>query len=183
MNTPYCQPPRIWKWPLKAGASVEDAEQFVLEDVVIHQALILPEKGAGQKVQAILTPSKSGYIWQVYAAEKERNQPSWTLHAEGSLRATGRLPLEPVDVPALQAEINQAVAVDKFYQTLQDAGLNYGHSFRLLQQLWAGQENALGQIQLPENLVQEFQMYQLHPALLDACLHVSACSPHGRCRR
>jgi len=61
-----------------------------------------------------------------------------------------------------------------FYQALAEAGLTYGPRFRGVAQLWRGEREALGRLQLPEVTAGDATAYQIHPALLDSCFQVFA---------
>ncbi|NJP11979.1 MAG: hypothetical protein HC866_22990, partial [Leptolyngbyaceae cyanobacterium RU_5_1] len=61
--------------------------------------------------------------------------------------------------------------VSDYYRELKNLGLNYGKNFQGIQQIWVGDNRALGYIKLPENLVDRTKD-KLHPALLDACFQL-----------
>jgi myxalamid-type polyketide synthase MxaB len=161
---------------LKAGANILTTDHVALENVVIHQALVLPKDDAGLNLQCILTPYKQGFTWHIYAAEAEGDYAPWTLYAEGIIPPPKSLSPEQVDCTAIQTEITTAVEVEAFYQTFQQRHVHYGPHFRLLRQLWRAPGRALGLVRLSEDLVQETTMYHLHPVLLDACFQVSAAT-------
>ncbi|MFO1432611.1 MAG: alpha/beta fold hydrolase [Candidatus Competibacteraceae bacterium] len=165
---------------LQAGAALLATEQLAIDNFAIHQALRLPEEGVGKTVQISLTPERSGYTCRIYAAIADSVPSahpaaacSWNLHAEGYLRTADPLPLETMDLTALQAAVTEVIDVDEFYRISQERNLGYGSNFRLIRQLWRGASIALGRVRLPENLMQETTLYKLHPALADACLQVA----------
>lgn len=161
---------------LKAGVNMFNTEHLVIENVVMHQALVLPQDDAGLTVQCILTPHQWGYVWQVYAATAESADSPWTLYAEGAIPTPQPLRPEPVDCTALQAEITTEVDIEAFYHTFQERHVQYGPHFRLVRQLWRAPGKALGQVRLSEDLGQDTAMYHLHPVLLDAGFQVSAAT-------
>ena len=65
---------------------------------------------------------------------------------------------------------------EEFYQTLRLHGLQYGPGFRGIQHVWSKDKESLGRIRLPESLQNDIDAYQIHPALLDACLQVLAAT-------
>lgn len=178
---------------LKAGATLLETTSVVIEHFAIHQALPLPEVSATISVQTILLPTPAGYTCKIYSAEADTpaGQPApFRLHAEAIIRHDeGLLALMPdeaaSDFAALQAEITEAVDVEAFYQRYAQRHLHYGPDFRLIQQLWRSRcpntgavRKTLGRIRLPAHLAAPSDTpvaarYQLHPALLDACLQVS----------
>ena len=58
------------------------------------------------------------------------------------------------------------------YQRCRQRGLDYGPAFQGLQRLTRGEACAWGEVLLPPELTTDG--YCLHPALLDACLQVTA---------
>jgi acyl carrier protein len=62
--------------------------------------------------------------------------------------------------------------VSDFYQHCEVEQFNYGPRFRLLDQLWQREGEALGRLEIAEDIVAEMPLYYLHPALLDVCLQV-----------
>jgi len=180
---------------LKAGVNLLETEQIEIEHFAIHQALMLPEATDAIRVQTILTPTPAGYTFKIYSAEADTadgQAGTFQLHAEGIIRQCATPSSgEVVDLTALQAAITESVDIDAFYQRYARRNLNYGPAFRLIQQLWrssATDEQSAGDMQPPRKTLGRIRLsaqlvatvdiavaarYQLHPALLDACLQVS----------
>ncbi len=53
-----------------------------------------------------------------------------------------------------------------------ELGLNYGHAFQGINQIWRGEGEAFGEIALPADMMEEAKDFQMHPAVLDACLQL-----------
>ena len=158
---------------LTAGKTVFKTDNLVLEDVVIQQALPLPE-AQNKTVQLILTPEDSkAYSFQVFSLDSEGSEPTWIVHATGKVLVIEDSNASRIDIAALQAKYTEPVSVERHYQQFQSRGMEYGSNFQAIAQLWKQSDNtALGQIQLPETLESESQQYQLHPVLLDASFQV-----------
>lgn len=59
----------------------------------------------------------------------------------------------------------------RYYEAIAPLGFGYGPGFRGIVELWQGDGEAVSRVQLPEHL--DASAYPLlHPALLDACLHI-----------
>jgi acyl transferase domain-containing protein/acyl carrier protein/phospholipid N-methyltransferase len=157
---------------LAAGARIFKSDNLVLENVVIQQALILPDDET-KTLQLILTPkSSTAYSFEIYSqnSEKEDEESTWTLHASGKL-IKGDRDREPTqdDLASWQALCQEEISVVNYYEQCRNRGIDYGSSFQAIKQLWRSSELALGQIQLPEKYISEAGNYTLHPILLDAC--------------
>jgi myxalamid-type polyketide synthase MxaE and MxaD len=66
--------------------------------------------------------------------------------------------------------------VASFYNRFQLHGIQYGPAFRGVKEIWNKNNESLGKIVLPTSLQDSLEVYQLHPALLDACLQVIAAN-------
>ncbi len=168
---------------LAAGAVIAKSDNLSLEDVVLQQALILPDNEV-KTVQVILTPhSADVYSFQIYSLvpslEENNEKPSWMLHTSGKLLTKQKESVEKrVDLAAIKAQSTQEMPIVELYQRFQEQDLNYGSSFRGMEQLCYHEKVALGKIKLAEELVWEIADYQLHPVLLDIALQVmEAISP------
>src|SRR5262249_32282532 len=64
------------------------------------------------------------------------------------------------------------------YEARRRAGLDYGDHFRCVQQLWQRGHELLARVELGRGLLHESQRFTVHPALLDACLHVVFADVH-----
>ena len=64
-----------------------------------------------------------------------------------------------------------SIPVDRYYEALRALGLEYGASFRAIEMLQRGDGEVLTRVRLPSHLSADHQS-GLHPALLDACLHL-----------
>ncbi len=167
---------------LAAGSTLFNCENLILEDVVIQQALILPEDEM-KTIQVILTPQETQtYSFQIFSLDVgvSESSPRWTLHVEGKLLAGYEdAELETTDLGTIKDEYHQQISAQDFYQEFKDRGVELGSSFQPVKQLWHTEGKALGQIQLPETLVSEVTKYQLHPVLLDAGITMLAAALDG----
>ncbi|TSC24494.1 type I polyketide synthase [Corallococcus sp. Z5C101001] len=157
---------------LAAGASWLGTPRLELEDVSFQKALHL---GGEVTLQLILTPEDDATAsFQVHStrAETPDDEPTWTLHASGRLRALHEAAPPAVNVAAWEADAGQPLDVSRYYQTCREQGLDYGPGFQALERLSRNDVEAVGRIRLPEVLALDAEPYLLHPVLLDACLQV-----------
>ena len=66
-----------------------------------------------------------------------------------------------------------------FYPVLQARGYGYGPSFQGLREAWRVGDTVYGRAVLPDALSSSAEQYGLHPALLDAALHVLGLAVAG----
>ena len=177
----------FFEMPVAAAQEFFGTSSVILEDMIIREALVIPNEYVTRIVQLIITPESSRKAsFKIFSlVEAEGDQAvTWRQHALGSIRLKktdedaplrGHLSLEEV-----QQRCQEKVSVAAFYNSIiSDTELFFGAGFRGLKNLWrrddeeASGEEALGRIQLPENLSPEAEAYRIHPVMLDACLQVS----------
>ncbi|HEY3478368.1 MAG TPA: polyketide synthase dehydratase domain-containing protein, partial [Streptomyces sp.] len=149
-----------------------------LEELTLEAPLVLPERG-GVAVQVVVgTEADDGTRpVQVYARPDDEER-SWTRHATGLL-APGT-PAASFDLSQWPPRGAQPVSVEGLYETLAQAGLEYGPVFQGLTAAWRSAEETeeiYAEIALPEDT--SVDGFGMHPALLDACLHATGLLAGG----
>ncbi|MEL7010532.1 MAG: type I polyketide synthase, partial [Cyanobacteria bacterium J06588_4] len=154
---------------LAAGRDIDSDGLLNLEQFVIHQPLILDDRST--QLQTILSPiSDAGYRVQIFS--RSSNNKEFTLQSEAVVRSLLAKPNRTLDLEQLKSQLQLWQGdIAEYYQSLSQQGLNYGESFQGIQQIWQGEQQALGLIQLPDS-TSDRHNYQIHPALLDACLQL-----------
>jgi myxalamid-type polyketide synthase MxaC len=98
----------------------------------------------------------------------------WTLHAAARIsRDPGVVRPARFELGAFRDRAEEELPGEDLYAVMRDFGLEYGEPFRAVTRVWRSPGEALGRLDLPEGLG-DTGAYRLHPALLDACLHVVA---------
>jgi malonyl CoA-acyl carrier protein transacylase/NAD(P)-dependent dehydrogenase (short-subunit alcohol dehydrogenase family) len=157
---------------------------YLLEDVVIHEALTLPGD-AIQTVQLILSPGNPGEVsFRIFSltASTEGEHTSWRLLGSGKIRTGSTGKSGHVSIEELQAQSRDEWSVREYYQGFREHGIEYGASFQAIEKLWRQDGEAVGRIRLPEKLVPESGGYYLHPVLLDACFQLFAAALPGKAK-
>ena len=150
-------------------------DAVTLANFAIEQPLSLGED-SGAALQLVLSPkateSSHGSLGeaadvQIFSTSSIK-EDAFIRHA--TLRAAaGAHPNQSYALEGWQTAMrSHPIAVEGYYQTLREQGLNYGERFRVIRQLWRQPGQALSQVCLPENVIEA--RYKIHPALLDGCL-------------
>ena len=174
---------------LSSGSIVFNSNGISIEDVFIHQAMILSseEKVESKTIQFVLTPDTNNChsfkIYSLITPDQSGEKMTSTLHASGQIKHKSNTTLQndtmAYQLNDLQSSIIQKVSPMELYHQYYEKGVDFGPKFRAVQHLWLGNGEALGEIRLSESLLSEIQDYTIHPVLLDACLHISGCIfPH-----
>jgi acyl transferase domain-containing protein/surfactin synthase thioesterase subunit len=145
-----------------------------------RQAMVLPDAG-DRVVQIILTPADHATAEFRLMSIGSEPATAWQTHMVGMIRANGMV--ESVErtelaIDRIKSRCPIAMSTERYYATLHEAGLQYGPSFRAIRELWQGEGEVLAHVDLPAHLIEE-NAAGLHPALLDACLHVYPALVHA----
>ncbi len=153
---------------VRAGDAVGCA---VVEDLTLQAPLLVPATG-GVVVQVTAdAPDGTGRRpVRIHARpESEGEDGAWVQHAEGVLAPVGADPEPLADWPPRDAE---TLPAEDAYERIASAGIAYGPTFRGLNAAWRRGDELFAEVQLPESERKNAASYGVHPALLDAALHV-----------
>ena len=140
--------------------------QPVIEDFVYEHALTIPPDTPVWTETSLKSEAGNG-IFRVQSTGLEADDP-WHLNASGRVHDGAAPAVQPLSTQMMRA--GREIPADRFYRFLDRAGLSYGPAFRGIRRLWQGRDQAFAEVALPAGL--ETAGYQLHPAFLDACLHL-----------
>lgn len=166
---------------LAAGAFVLKSSEVSLKDVAIQKALELPEK-EGVTVQTLIFPAEDAFAFEIHSLQTkaEHDESEWVLHVSGKMQVT---PSESAkdgvpdgELSRLRQQFTEELVVEDFYRGYRDIGLEYGPSFRVVEQLWRRDGESLAQIQLPEGMISGAGQFRMHPVMLDACFQAAGTS-------
>jgi acyl transferase domain-containing protein/surfactin synthase thioesterase subunit len=138
-----------------------------------REAMVLPESGE-RIVQSILTPLADSAAEFRFASIGTNGADTWRTHMVGVARKDDPARNGEIAAPRLDHIVQRcasSIPVDRYYETLHALGLEYGASFRAIETLQRGNGEVLTRVRLPAHLSHDGQA-GLHPALLDACLHL-----------
>ncbi len=163
-EAPLVLPPDGDRW-LQISLSPTAGEEIKFE------AFSMPEDKARQP--SIRPPSGEPSI------SPPSGEPRFRRHASGRI-----VPLDLTEAPGedveplsrLRARCTEELGAGEFYRSMAESGLQYGASFQPLRRLWRGDNQALGEVELRAAQVADVGDYQIHPALLDACLQLVAAA-------
>ncbi|WP_445030495.1 SDR family NAD(P)-dependent oxidoreductase, partial [Streptomyces sp. SAS_270] len=149
-----------------------------LEELTLEAPLVLPERG-GIAVQVVVGTAADDGTRPVHVyARPDDEERSWTRHATGLL-APG-VPSASFDLSQWPPRGAEPVSVEGLYETLAQAGLEYGPVFQGLTAAWRSVEETeeiYAEVVLPEDTAVDG--FGMHPALLDACLHATGLLAGG----
>ncbi|MEU9206031.1 type I polyketide synthase, partial [Streptomyces sp. NPDC048332] len=151
----------------------------LLEELTLQAPLVIPEQGGVAIQVAIGAADPAGRrTVGVYSRGDGAEHGPWTRHAEGVLAVGGRVPV--ADLTAWPPKGAEAISVDGAYELLSERGYGYGPVFQGLKAAWTSGEELYAEVALPDSEHDEAQRFGLHPALLDAAMHVALIDDGSR---
>ncbi|WP_030988003.1 type I polyketide synthase [Streptomyces sp. NRRL WC-3744] len=144
-----------------------------VEELTLHAPLILPEQGA-LAVQAAVGPERDGRReLTVWSRRADHPDTPWTRNAAGVLTTAPADPAPPAELTDWPPRDAEPVDLDGLYPGLARTGYGYGEVFQGLRAMWRRGDELFAEAALPEGARATAAAFAVHPALLDAVLHVN----------
>ncbi len=155
-----------------------------VEELTLEAPLVLEEQGAVQLQVAVGEPEETGVCSVgIYArTEADVEDPlvtarEWTRLAHGTLGSGERASAGALT--SWPPEGGEPIDVEHFYERLSALGFDYGPAFQGLHAGWRRGQELFAEVLLPEEQQPQARQFAIHPALLDAALHVSGSALVG----
>ncbi|MEV5647449.1 SDR family NAD(P)-dependent oxidoreductase [Nocardia sp. NPDC052254] len=158
---------------LSVGARLHVA---AIEELVLESPLVLAGDAEVDLQCSVAAPDDRGRravaIYSRSAVGDSADEHPWVLHAGGALTTVAET--APVwaetSWPPAGAERSHDASL---YDRLAERGFEYGPAFQGVTAVWTRGEQTFGEISLDESVSGSASAFAVHPALLDACLHVA----------
>ncbi|MEV4547948.1 type I polyketide synthase [Nonomuraea wenchangensis] len=145
-----------------------------IDELTLHAPLPIPDTD-GVTLQIILSPPDEDGRRQIGIHSKD-DHGNWTRHATGTLTPTPAIPADLSHAwPPPDAEPLNTTGL---YDRLVDHGYGYGPAFHGLTHAWQHGDDLYAEVSLPTD-VADPAGYGVHPALLDAAMHVGMLAGQG----
>jgi acyl transferase domain-containing protein/NADPH:quinone reductase-like Zn-dependent oxidoreductase/SAM-dependent methyltransferase/acyl carrier protein len=154
---------------LAAAREVHGDGFFVLENIRMIAPLILDVDN--KSVIQLQIQDSNFFIFSRSGNNK------WSRHISGSLSRRKPGTTKKVSMAAIQERCAKELGQEEAYSYFKSHGLDYGPAFQGLKHLWLGNGEALGQIEINQDVTPGFEEYILHPVILDACFQIGATLP------
>ena len=139
---------------------------------ILRGATLDPD--GARALHVILRPQTAAgtYAFEILAADAvaDPHAARWITHATGFL-GSHAAPRSAADLlPAIRSRLMHEPPVAVFYDRLRRHGLQLGSRFQVVERLWTGDDEALGDIRLPDD--HSAGEFRIDPVLLDAAFQV-----------
>jgi acyl transferase domain-containing protein/NADPH:quinone reductase-like Zn-dependent oxidoreductase/thioesterase domain-containing protein/NAD(P)-dependent dehydrogenase (short-subunit alcohol dehydrogenase family)/acyl carrier protein len=166
---------------LGMGAALFDSRPFDVEEMEFQKALMLREEKGPVQMQSAYSPTDAKVR---FSSQGDEDDGQWIPNAIAKLRLRAASKTPTIDPEGLKRDLPAKLEKQEVYSVFAEHGLSYGPAFKGIEKVWKQDDEALGKIELPEQLADGAQDFWIHPALLDACFQVSKFaiseSPEGR---
>ncbi|MEU8386001.1 acyltransferase domain-containing protein, partial [Streptosporangium sp. NPDC048865] len=141
-----------------------------VEELTLEAPLPLPATGGVHVQVTVGGPDEQGRrTVAVHARPADDAGAPWTRHAAGLL---GPAPEDPPERPASWPPDGVPVGLDGLYELLAERGYAYGPAFQGMRAAWRAGGDAFVEVATPDQVRADAGRFVLHPALLDAVLHL-----------
>jgi polyketide synthase PksL len=129
-----------------------------------------------QMLRIRLKPGVSDVAYEISSLDEENER---ILYSEGRL-AFGSVLTDIADgedrisIESLKAQCSSKLDGSAFYERFRKCGLNYGSSFRSVQEIFVSDSFALARLKLADHLRPAFGQFILHPGLIDGAWQTAA---------
>lgn len=142
------------------------ATDVALTEVTYHEALVLD---GSVPVSVRLTLDRHNDAAAFRLLSRRGSADRWREHLSGVARRVVAPPALP-SMEEARRRCAPAQGAGAYYEAMRAQGLDYGPSFRGVRALHRGRGEVVAQVALPAEVAAH--PYGVHPALLDACLHL-----------
>ncbi len=159
---------------LAAGQEIYQDSSYEVTNVSLLKGLWLNESNSIHLQTLVTRQDPDQYSFEIHS----RRENDWVQHSTGNIQSSStRTNLADLNFKAIQHRLTNTLSSEQFYEGCAARGIEYGPSFRAVQQVWLGDGEALAQVALtPSSTDLQFQM---HPVLLDAGLQLAGATLEG----
>ena len=144
-----------------------------IEELTLQAPLVIPGDGGVQIQVMVGAPGEDGRRpVEIFSRADDGADAPWNRHAAGLLVPPGPAPAAEKDLESWPPRGAVPVDFTGLYEGLEAGGYGYGPAFRGLRAAWRRGGEVFAEVALPDAAAADAAEYGLHPALLDAVLHL-----------
>lgn len=155
-----------------AGVLNEEQTCLRLKNVIWARPLIVEDEPVG--VHTGLMPQDDGEIsFEIYSQKGDDSEDVF-VHSKGNAVIGEFDGIPKINIPSIRKGCKQiSLSTAQFYNIYKAAGFHYGSGFRTVERLYAGQNQVLAKLSLPNGVSKSGEGCVLHPGLMDSALQSS----------
>ncbi|KAF3928708.1 hypothetical protein AA313_de0204635 [Arthrobotrys entomopaga] len=176
------------------SADEDGATGYVLTDVDLYSALVVPETDEGVEVQLVIRSQNEKILDRQTRMEfhfySHGRDGKWIGHCKGRIASSRETPTSSIEIP--EESSLRELDIEKFYTDMESNGPTFGPSFQNISRLSSGLNIAVATVTVADTVSQMPFPYEssfwIHPTTLDACFQTAwatmsdeVLSPLGLC--
>ncbi|MEU9609893.1 type I polyketide synthase, partial [Streptomyces sp. NPDC048057] len=150
---------------------------LVIDELTLEAPLVLPAEGSVPVQVTVGAPAEDGRRTLAVHARGSGDAP-WVRHAVGVLAPGNASSVATADT-VWPPDGATPADPESVYARLDALGYGYGPAFRNLSAVWRAGETLFAEVKLPDDATVADDRFELHPALLDAALHLLPLEGRG----
>ncbi len=151
---------------LAAGKEVFADAPYSAEDIKFQKAMFFAGTNA-LNLQFSYDEKESAF--EIFSCEEGSAPQNWELNAIGRLQKLSLHDAEKIDLGGIRSRLGEKFGHEEIYSDMVKAGYQFGPCFSLIQNIWRIPGESLGEIEIPDTILEHSDAYLFHPAVLDAC--------------
>ena len=150
---------------LESMIAVKGMEHITIQDIVWIQPLIVSDV---KKININLKGSGNLLTYEIY----EWNNDEKRIYSSGTVCNETRLlnKEQYINIDEIRQRCSQKLDKSTIYNKYKKIGIEYGKYFQGVEDIYIGEQEVLGELNLPDEYLSEMQLYQIHPMLMDGAL-------------
>ncbi|KAK5997537.1 Highly reducing polyketide synthase gloL [Cladobotryum mycophilum] len=161
----------------EAIRQVTGSKAYQLRDVVVRSAMVIPESDTIELMTIMNLSKLTDYTqssWYEFSISSF-NGSSWVQHCIAQGKAAEPDMIQPSEerLTAILSSLPRKIPEKYLYRKMEAMGLNFGHSFRSLQDVSAHTEECIARATVREVETRDAKQHAVHPITIDACLQLS----------
>ncbi|MFF2555064.1 type I polyketide synthase [Nocardia sp. NPDC058058] len=149
----------------------EEVELPAIEELIVESPLVLGDNAVDLQVSVSANGDRTSSV-AIHSRPVGGAGDAWTRHATAVVGP--ETDTSTVDLGAWPPPGADPVDVTGIYPTLLETGLAYGPAFQGLRRAWEREGELFVEVELPEAAAASAEDFAVHPALLDAAVHLPA---------
>ncbi|WP_155661214.1 SDR family NAD(P)-dependent oxidoreductase, partial [Priestia megaterium] len=143
---------------------------YGIKDVIWIRPIIMNDPY--KEVYISLNSNGNDIFYEIYSEENEQKiiYSKGTYLYKQNTSVHQSLVTKRIDINEIKKRFNRKIEEKDILKVFQKAGFEYGPSFRIIEDLYCGNNEALAKVVLPPHLQGSFSEFDLHPSLMDGIL-------------
>ena len=153
----------------KAAGDLSDTNKVVkIKDILWAKPIIISD--SSKEINISLIPEEEYVEYEISEMVEGKDK---VIYSSGKLvydALNENKPInEKVNIGSIRNKFHKSLKKQECYEALNNFGINYGASFKVIEELFIGDQEALGVLKLPKEVQNTRKEFLLHPSILDGC--------------